>query len=266
MGNHKLVGILGTETASQTQELTAAFANKGAEVILIDPKRLVSSVPNGKVCATMKNSPSISMNDLDALLIRALPGGSLEQVIYRLDALHYLENAGLPIINSPSVMEKTVDKFLTTALLSEAGLPVPRTLVTERFNDAMEVVEAWGDVVVKPVFGSLGKGIVRVDDLDIAHRVFRSLEMGRYIYYLQEYLPHNNVDYRLFVIGGQIIGAMKRHGDSWKTNISIGAKAESFEPNAELAALAIKATQVLSGDYLGVDILLSEGKYYIIEV
>jgi ribosomal protein S6--L-glutamate ligase/tetrahydromethanopterin:alpha-L-glutamate ligase len=129
----------------------------------------------------------------------------------------------------------------------------------------MEAVKQLGSVVVKPIFGSLGKGIVLVEDLDIAHRAFRALEMSRYVYYLQEFLPHGNEDLRLFVVGGEVVGAMRRRGEHWKTNIACGSVAERYEPEKKIAQLAIQTATILKADYVGVDILISNGKPYVIE-
>ena len=209
-----------------------------------------------------------ALESYDILFVRAIPGGSLEQVIFRVDALHRLENAGVRIVNPPTVIERTVDKYYTSSLLEDAGLPTPRTVVTEHFEEAMAAFdELGGDVVVKPIFGSEGRGIVRVCDPDTAYRVFRALELGRYVYYLQEFVPHGNEDIRVFVIGQQAIAAMVRRGETWKTNVARGAKATALEPDHELRRLALRASQTLGAEYAGVDILPIEGGgYTVIEV
>jgi len=261
----KRIGILGTAKGPQVQIMSEVLKELGAEVSLIDPKRLTSFLPQSRTLYTENGASSLQLEELDALLVRSLPGGSLEQVIYRVNVLHRLEMLGLKVINSATLIEKTVDKFFTSAILAAAGLPVPRTIVTERFDQAIEAVGELGSVVVKPIFGSLGKGIVLVEDLDIAHRVFRALEMGRYIYYLQEFLPNGNEDLRVFVLGGRVVGAMRRRGANWKTNIACGSRAEAYQPEEEIARLAIRTAEILKADYLGVDILISKDRPYVIE-
>ena len=143
-----------------------------------------------------------TLDDCHALLVRTIPGGSLEQIIFRMDALHCLEKRGVYLFNPPKVVERTVDKYYTTSLLATAGLPTPPTVVTENYSEAMVAFAELGeDVVVKPLFGSLGRGMVRVTDPDTAHRVFRALDLGRYVYYLQQFVPHDNQDLRVFVLG-----------------------------------------------------------------
>jgi ribosomal protein S6--L-glutamate ligase/tetrahydromethanopterin:alpha-L-glutamate ligase len=259
------MGIMGTAKGPHIQALATALQNRGAEVSFVSPQRLTSFIPEPATIITGADGSRENLRDLDALLVRSLPGGSLEQVIYRLDVLHRLEKLGLKVINRAAVLEKTVDKFYTSVLLADAGLPVPKTVVTESFAQAMEAVRKMGVVVVKPLFGSLGTGMVMVEDPEVAYRVFRALELGRYVYYLQEFLPHNNEDYRLFVVGGEVISAMRRRGENWKTNISCGAIAEYVEPDPVLSRLALKTAELLGADYVGVDILISHGQPYIIE-
>lgn len=202
-----------------------------------------------------------------ALLVRTIPVGSLEQIIFRMDALHRLENLGVRVINSASAIERTVDKYYTSFLLSDAGILTPRTLVTEDFETAIDACREMGDVVIKPLFGSEGKGMVRACDVETAYRVLRAWELNRYIYYIQEYLPHFQEDIRAFVIGEEVVAAMRRRGKGWKTNYSQGAEAEAVELSSEMKELALKAARLVNLDYAGVDIIPAEnGKTYVVEI
>ena len=207
--------------------------------------------------------------EFDAVLVRAIPGGSLEQIIFRMDTLHRLENFGIRVINSASAIEKCVDKYYTSTLLEDAGILTPKTIATEGFRSAMQAFdELGGDVVVKPLFGSFGVGMVRVDDRDVAHRVFKALQMARNVFYLQEFVPHENQDIRAFVIGDKVVASMLRLGESWKTNIARGAKAKPYRLSPELEESCVKASKVVGCDYAGVDILQSEedGRFFVTEV
>jgi glutathione synthase/RimK-type ligase-like ATP-grasp enzyme len=213
-----------------------------------------------------------------------MPGGSLEQVIYRVDVLHQVAGLGIDVINSAAAIERAVDKFHALALMERAGLPVPRTIVAERYDDAMAAFEELGrDVVLKPLFGSEGRGMVRLSDVDLAHRAFRALELGRYVYYLQEFVPHGDGDVRAFVLGDRVLAAMRRmvpppgsgtpaaraRGSSaaWKSNVAVGARAEATPVTSQLEELALGAARALGTAYAGVDVLPAEdGRCYVIEV
>lgn len=209
-----------------------------------------------------------SVDDYDAVIVRRIPGGTPEQIFYRMDSLHMLEEYGVKVINPPLSIERSVDKYYTSALLEKNKLPSPRTIVAESFREAMRGFRELGeDIIVKPIFGSLGSGITRVTDPDVAYRVFRALESINSVFYLQEYLPHNNVDVRVFVVGGRVVSAMKRRGEGWKTNISSGGKPEPHTPEEEEVEASLKAAEVLGLEYTGVDLLRSdEGELFILEV
>lgn len=258
------IAILGSANSWYTTALQTAFKARGVETPCFPITTLVGSV-GSEVRLTAGDE---SLEDYHAVLVRAIPGGSLEQIIYRLDALHRLENTGVRVLNSPSAIERGVDKYYTLTLMEDAGLPVPRTIVSERFDDAMNAFDdLGGDVVVKPLFGSEGRGMVRVSDRDTAYRVFRALELGRYVYYLQAYVPHGCEDIRVFVVGDTAVAAMTRRGDTWKTNISKGARAEALRPDKTLAEMSVRAAKALGAEYAGVDILpIAGGGYFLIEV
>src|SRR5262249_58719875 len=99
--------------------------------------------------------------------------------------VHWLERRGVPVVNSPRAIERSVDKFYTTSLLHDAGIPTPETVVCESVADAMAAALAMGDVVVKPIFGSMGHGMLRVGDPDVAYRAFKTLEQLRAVFYVQ---------------------------------------------------------------------------------
>ena len=207
--------------------------------------------------------------DVDAVIARIIPTGSLDQIIYRVDALHWIEERGVPVVNSPRAIERSVDKFYTTALLQEAGLPVPDTVVCEGVDEAMAAALDMGDVIVKPIFGSMGRGMMRVSDPDIAYRVFRTLEQLQAVFYLQRAVDHGGRDVRVFVVSARAIGAIERRapdGD-WRTNVSRGGSARLVDLPAEWEQLALRAAAVVGADYAGVDLLPSrDGRVFVLEV
>ena len=199
------------------------------------------------------------LEDCDAVLVRGIPRGSLEQVIFRVDALHVLAERGVTCVNSARAIERTVDKFLASALLAGAGVPTPRTIACERPEDALDAFEELGgDVIVKPLFGSMGAGMTRVDDADVAYRVFHALALERAVYYLQE--AHEGRDIRAFVIGGRVLAAIERTGMSWRANLARGAQAHAIELTAEQERVCVQAAEALGVDYAGVDLL---GEYVL---
>ncbi|MBY0460862.1 MAG: 30S ribosomal protein S6--L-glutamate ligase, partial [Gemmataceae bacterium] len=111
------------------------------------------------------NGDSGTLSPFDAVLVRTMPSGSLEQVVFRMDLLHDAAASGMPVLNPPRAVEACVDKYLTTARLARAGIPTPPTAVSQRSADALIAFEELGgDVVLKPLFGSEGRGMCRITD------------------------------------------------------------------------------------------------------
>ena len=258
------VAILGQNKGWHTERLREALARRGVPAECFPVTQLTARV-TGRPRLTAATVP---LDDCDAVFVRAIPTGSLEQVVYRMDALRMLEHDGVRVVNSAFAIEHGVDKYYTSARLHDAGLPTPRTLVAERFEEALAAFEELGgDVVVKPLFGSEGRGMVRVCDIDTAYRVFRALELSRYVFCLQQFVPHGCEDIRAFVVGGRVIGAMLRRGTGWKTNAAQGAEVEQIELDEQLVDLSVRATRVVGAEHAGVDILPHEaGGHSVIEV
>ena len=260
------IGILGNDGKEwHIQRLLGELRRRGAEAYVFPATRLVS-----RISAEPKVSvKGYMIEDYDAVIVRRMPGGTAERVFYRMDALHMLEEYGVYVINPALSIEKSVNKYYTSALLEKAGIMSPRTVVTESFTESMRAFEELGgDVVVKPLFGSLGAGITRLTDGDIAYRVFRALESTQSVFYIQEYIPHGNKDIRAFVIGDEVVASMKRVGAGWKTNISSGAAPEPYEASDEEVETSLKAAETLGLEYTGVDLMRSEddGTLYTLEV
>lgn len=226
-----------------------------------------------QLVARVKHKPVVSvgeigvLEDLDALITRPIGRGSVEEIIFRMDLLYRLERLGMLIINPPSSIERSVDKYYTLTLLEEEGLPVPRTAVTEDPRDALKCFyELGGDVVVKPLFGSRGVGATRVSDPDVATRVFRTVTFYHGVLYLQEFVPHGVSDLRVFVVGDRVIASMRRVAENWKTNVSLGAKPMPLQLSDELEDLALRTTKIIGCKVAGVDILESSNGPLIVEL
>lgn len=269
------IGILASERSWYFRDLERAGRALGYSCVRIDFERIVSTVQTGRQtveCGVADSTPPLSADSakrFDAVIVRTMPPGSLEQVVYRMDALARLERLGTCIVNSPKSLECAVDKYLTTARLQEAGLPVPDTVVCEHEDDAMLAFEQLGrDIVVKPLFGAEGRGIVRVTDADLAHRTFRTLMRLQSVLYLQRFVDHPGYDVRIMVLGRDVLGGMKRHSPhDFRTNVARQATPEPYRPTPREVDLALSAAQITGTQIAGIDLLYDrQGHCYVIEV
>ncbi|MEM1566266.1 MAG: RimK family alpha-L-glutamate ligase [Candidatus Bathyarchaeia archaeon] len=207
------------------------------------------------------------LKDLNALIIRPIGRGSLEEIVFRMDVLYRLERLGFYVVNPPEAIEHCVDKYDLLAILEDAGVPVPRTAVTEDADEALKAFhELGGDVVVKPIFGSRGIGSTRITDPEVAYTVFRAITFYHGVIYLQEFVPHGCSDIRAFVVGDRVVAAMRRVANSWKTNYSQGARPEPLRLSGEFEELAVKSAQLIKCKIAGVDILESPKGPMVVEV
>ena len=258
------IGIVGSDRDEwHIKRLLKELVKQGAEAYLLP----ITKFKSGIATTPKVSVRGFTIDDYDAVIVRRVPGGTAEQVFYRMDALHRLEEMGVKVINPAGGIEKTVDKYYTSALLDEAGVRTPKTIITESFSEAMKAFNELGeDIVVKPLFGSLGMGITRISSEDIAYRVFRALEMTKSVFYLQEFIHHGGEDIRVFIIGGEVVASMRRVSENWKTNISSGGKAQAYEPCDEIKEISLRATEKLGLDYTGVDVMQSGDNIYVIEL
>ena len=237
------------------RDLERAASLASVSVETVDFRSIASEIPSHKP-------------NWDAVLVRTMPPGSLEQVIFRMDVLHHWQALGIPVMNPPRALELCIDKYLTTVKLQRAGFSVPPTMTCQDSETALQAFQALGsDVLVKPLFGSEGRGMLRVSDVDLAWRVFRTLERVQSVLYLQQFVPHFGYDLRAFVLGGRILAAMKRSSEDWRTNVAQGGRAVPFTLTDEQRELALQVATALDVPMAGVDLLPGkDGTCYVLEL
>ena len=219
-------------------------------------------------CSVGVSEAGGAMFPCDAAILRSMPPGSLEQIVFRMDALANLWAKGVYVLNSPRAMEVAIDKYLSTSRLSAAGICTPATHVSQTWQTAMEGYHALGgDVVIKPLFGGEGRGITRVTDSDLAERAFKMLEQLSAVIYQQTFVPHDGSDVRILLLGEKSWGMRRHNAGDWRTNVSRGASVEPFSMSPDLLQLARRAADVVDAEFAGVDILEgNNGKRYVLEV
>ena len=206
----------------------------------------------------------------DAVFVRGVPGGSLEEVVLYLDILHALKIMGIPVYNDGHAIERSVDKGMTSFLLQQHAVPTPQTWVLRDRHQALSIAEEQlrlgHQLISKPIFGSQGEGIRRIEKMTDLFWLTHS----HGVYYLQRFIScagEGYSDWRVFVVQGKVIATMRRRGIHWLNNVARGATCEAMQVNHEMADIAIKASKALQMNYAGVDIICNqEGAYQVIEV
>ena len=252
------IALLSSGTGWHVRDLMRAASLLGHVADAIDFRRVSAALPS-----------ATSLDGFDAIIVRTMPPGSLEQVVFRMDVLHRLEETGRRVLNPPRALEICVDKYLASARLDAAGLPTPPTIVCQEAETAIIAFhQLGGDVVVKPLFGSEGRGMIRVSDEEIAWRTFRTLERLHTVLYVQRFIHHPGWDVRAFVMNGRVLTAMRRYAQNdWRTNVAQGGRTEPVTLTAEEERLALAAAQAVGTHVAGIDLLpRTDGGYYVLEV
>lgn len=258
------IAVLGSSTSWYFADLQRAASDRH-HLASLTFRELNSRVEPGSVATA---SGTTNLADFDAVLVRTMPPGSLEQIVFRMDALAQLEATGMVVLNPARAIETAVDKYLATTRLRAAGLMVPETHACQTGKEAMQAFERLGGrAVLKPLFGGEGRGVTLLDDEAMAQRAFSLLESLGGVILLQEYIEHEGADLRLLVVGERVLGMRRVNSNDWRTNISRGAHAEPLMVTDQLTEMARRAAAAVGAPLAGVDLLPGkDGRLYAIEV
>ena len=251
------------------RQLQEAFASRGYDAVFMSLREGQFNLQPGVSGISL---PGFKDALPPGVFVRGVSGGTLQQVIMRLDILHALKMVGVVVYNDGRAIERTVDKAMTSFLLHFNGIPTPPTWVCESREHAQGILlretMAGRHLVLKPLFGSQGVGVQRLEagmPLPVPMQ-----EHVDGVYYLQGYVDSGEGawhDYRVFVINREVVAAMVRRGNQWVNNVAQGGRCESIQPGQQLAELALAAARAVDIDYCGVDIIRDrDGKLFVLEV
>lgn len=240
-------------------QLATAFAARGAEAIFASLQDCVLDLSGDAPCIQILHVKTVPK----AAFVRGIAGGTLQKITTRLNILHMLKMLGVMIYNDGKAIERTVDKAMTSFLLHQADIAIPKTWACESRSLAHQIIaQNTQQLVIKPLFGSQGQGVRLVDTTQLP------LPMDAHVdgvFYLQQFIKATH-DYRVFIINNQAIAAMKRTGETWLHNAALGAHCE-LTHESDVVAIALQAALVLDIAYCGVDVIRDEsGKLYVLEV
>lgn len=249
--------------------LQQAFRSHRVDVRLVSLRECRIDLTHGRYGVGI---PGFERRLPDGVFVRGIAGGTLEQIVLRLDVLHALRELGVPVYNDARAIERTVDKGMTSFLLHGAGLATPPTCVTESPARAraflLRETAAGHDVVVKPLFGAQGVGLLRL----AAGSDIPDAAQCNGVWYLQRFVETGAGgggwhDWRVFAIGGVAVAAMVRHGVSWVNNVAQGGRCEAAALDDDLERLAVRACAAVGADYAGVDVIRDPGgRLQVLEV
>ncbi len=224
------------------------FKNRGTDVDFLDVMDLI--------CGTEKYEYD--------LIVSRVERDYLTEGIY---ALKHFENEEVSVINSSEAIETCQNKYLTYLKLKEY-MPKSFLTYTEDFEKIKETLNKNGfefPVVVKPVYGGYGNGVLKVNNLEELKNIFELLRFNKKEIFIQEYVPYKH-DIRAFVVGDSIVGAMEKiPKNDWRANYSLGCDIREFKLNDTIEDMVLKSAEKLGADIVGIDVLIDGNQIYILE-
>ncbi len=246
------IGVLYSRLRVEEKWIFGAMEKRGVDYERLDDRQIYFDL-----------SDASYWKSFDAMLERSI---SYTNGLY---ALRILNAFGVPTVNTAQVAEICGDKLMTSAALVRAGVPQPRSAVAFSPESALEIIEMFGyPVVLKPVVGSWGRLLAKINDRDAAEAVlehkFTLGSVQHSVFYIQEYIEKPGRDIRAIVIGDRVIGAMYRKSDHWITNTARGGQGELCPITSEIEDLCLQAAQAVGGGVLGVDLIEHPERGYLV--
>lgn len=245
------LGLLFSRIRVEEKMLIREAESRGHEITRVDSRELVFDFDDDY--------------DIDILLERDV---SHSRALY---ILNLFENGDVPTVNSYQTARICGDKIATSKALKDAGVPTPDVKVAFTKESALSAIEEMGyPVVLKPVTGSWGRLLAKINDRDSAEAVLEhKSQLGSYyhkIFYIQEYVDKPDRDIRAFVVGDETIAAIYRESEHWITNTAQGGEATNCPVTDEINSICRKAADAVGGGILAVDLLEGEDGLTVAEV
>lgn len=258
------IGLVYSRVRFEEKLLIEALNKRGVQHDLIDDRAIVFNLtPDGTVNGQGNLVGPAQFQQFDVVLDRAM------EFTRGLYALEILNSWGVKTVNAARVVALCGDKLLTTAALSQHGVPSPVTKIAFTPEAALEAIEQMGyPVVMKPVIGSWGRLISKVNDREAAEALLEHKSvLGHFlheIFYLQEYIKKPGRDIRIIMLGDEIISAIYRSSEHWVTNTARGASSTPCPVDNDLDKIAHAASNAVGGGFLAIDVIEDADRGYLI--
>ena len=246
------LGVLYSRVRVEEKWIFSAMEKRGIDYERLDDRAISFDLENPE-----------PWRAFDAVLERSI---SYTSGLY---ALRLLNAFGIPTVNTALVAEICGDKLTTSAMLARAGVPQPRNVVAFTPEAALEAIEAFGyPVVLKPVVGSWGRLLAKINDRDAAEAVLEHKatlgSVQHSVFYIQEFIKKPGGDIRAIVIGDRVLTAMYRKSEHWITNTARGGEGELCPITPEIEELCLKTTKAVGGGVLAVDLIEHSERGYLV--
>lgn len=257
------IGVIGTEGGWSSERLADAVAAKTGRRLLVTMEDVRLDLPSGK--AFFKGA---DLSECDALIIKKIGARYSPDLLDRLEILRFLAERGLPIFSSPFSILRVLDRLSCTITLQLAGIPMPKTTITESVDEALGAVSDYGRAVFKPLYTSKARGMFVLADGPHARKAVEEYRAENPIMYIQKAIDRLDSDLGVTFLGGEYATtyARRKTNGAWNTTTNSGGKYEPFDPSDEVIELSRKAQALFDLDFTSVDVALTEDGPLVFEV
>jgi ribosomal protein S6--L-glutamate ligase len=259
------IAVIGRPGAWSTERLAGALGAAGVEAPVVDLGACSLRLPDPRVYHA-----GVPLEGLDGAVVKKIGDATGGWIVReRLQLLRHLSASGVPVWSAPDRLESAVDRYRMTVELAAAGVPVPETVVTEDAREAAAAVDRFGAAVLKPLYTSKGRGMLRLDtSLDLESVLARHALDGAGPFYLQRFVRHPGRDLAVAVLEGRCLGAYWRVAGpgQWMTTTLAGGRYEPADPPAGAIELALRAAERFGLLFSGVDLIEADGALRVLEV
>lgn len=237
------IGVLFSRVRVEEKWIFAAMERRGIDYERLDDRLIFFDLDHPDKWSTF-----------DAILERSI---SFNSGLY---ALRTLNAFGIPTVNTATVAEICGDKLTTSVMLTKAGVPQPHNLVAFSPESALEAIEGFGyPVVLKPVVGSWGRLLAKINDRDAAEAILEHKatlgSVQHSVFYIQEFIKKPGRDIRVILVGDKVLTGIYRKSAHWITNTARGGEGEICPITPEIEEISLNAAKAVGGGVLAIDLV-----------
>ena len=255
-----------SDPSYETRRLIECFTNDGIDCHMVHPNHVDIYISREDRKSVLVENEYTSIPDF------AIPRVGSSTTYYQKAVFRHLERMGVLFINGSDAIDTVKDKLYTMQILAQNNVPHPKTMLVRSPVDVDYVEKRIGfPIVVKSLSGTHGKGVYLAENKKNFSQLMDMMEQinDRFNIILQEFVSDSyGKDVRIIVVGGKVIGAMKRESidGEFRANITRGGEAKPVDIDEQMEYLALESTKLLGLDIGGVDLLYDNGGYKICEV
>jgi ribosomal protein S6--L-glutamate ligase len=254
-----------SETTYESQRFLKVARDRGHQAEILFEPLFTFDFDSGQCKIEYAGKP---FDNFDVILMR---GGINEEPSLHTVTAETLKNAGYTVVNAGPTFSVSRNKLAQTMLLNQKQIPHPRSTIVRHPNNAAAAAGQLGyPVIIKTAFGTHGKGVFIAKDPETLQPIVDYLNIrDRNPVILQEFISEaDKTDLRVYVVGDQVVAAMKRKatGSDFRSNAHQGAECDMVELTDEEHQIALDAARAFDLDIAGVDLIRSDQGPLVLEV